>query len=123
MQPWSPAVGASVASSAPAPLHIDAAKGTMTVNGKRYTRKDVLSIDGSTGQVMVGEVKRIVPNKISGDFAQILKWSDSAARMKVRTNADAPADAKRARDFGRSGHRPLPNRAHVLPGRPHQCHA
>ena len=84
-------------------LHIDAAKGTMTVNGKRYTRKDVLSIDGSTGQVMVGEVKRIVPNKISGDFAQILKWSDSAARMKVRTNADAPADAKRARDFGAVG--------------------
>ncbi len=84
-------------------LHIDAAKGTMTVNGKRYTRKDVLSIDGSTGEVMVGQVKRNVPNKISGDFAQILKWSDSAARMKVRTNADAPADAKRARDFGAVG--------------------
>ena len=84
-------------------LHIDAAKGTMTVAGKRYTRKDVLSIDGSTGEVIVGEVKRNVPSKISGDFAQVLKWSDAAARMKVRTNADAPADAKRARDFGAVG--------------------
>ena len=84
-------------------LHIDAAKGTLTVNGKRYTRKDVFSIDGSTGEVMLGEIKRNVPKKISGDFAQVLKWSDSIARMKVRTNADAPADAKRARDFGAVG--------------------
>ena len=84
-------------------LHIDAAKGTLTVGGKRYTRKDVFSIDGSTGEVMLGQVKRNVPKKISGDFAQILKWSDAAARMKVRTNADAPADAKRARDFGAVG--------------------
>jgi pyruvate,orthophosphate dikinase len=53
--------------------------------------------------VMVGQVKRNVPNKISGDFAQVLKWSDAVARMKVRTNADAPADAKRARDFGAVG--------------------
>ena len=84
-------------------LHIDAAKGTLIANGKRYTRKDVFSIDGSTGQVMLGEIKRNVPKKISGDFDQVLKWSDSIARMKVRTNADAPADAKRARDFGAVG--------------------
>jgi len=83
--------------------HIDAAKGTLTVGGKRYTRKDVFSIDGSTGEVMLGQIKRNVPKKISGDFAQVLKWSDAAARMKVRTNADAPADAKRARDFGAVG--------------------
>ena len=84
-------------------LHIDAKKGVLTVGGRRYTRKDVLSIDGSTGEVMVGTVKRNVPKKISGDFAKVLKWSDSVARMKVRTNADAPADAKRARDFGAVG--------------------
>ena len=84
-------------------LHIDAKKGVAVVDGKRLTRKDILSIDGSTGEVMVGSVKRTVPSKISGDFAQILKWSDSYARMKVRTNADAPADAKRARDFGAVG--------------------
>jgi pyruvate,orthophosphate dikinase len=52
---------------------------------------------------MVGEVKRIIPSKISGDFARILHWSDSFARMKVRTNADTPEDAKRARDFGAVG--------------------
>ena len=84
-------------------LHIDAKKGVALVDGKRLTRKDVLSIDGASGEVMLGEIKRKVPKKISGDFAQILKWSDSFARMKVRTNADAPADAQRARDFGAVG--------------------
>ncbi|MEE2681149.1 MAG: pyruvate, phosphate dikinase [Planctomycetota bacterium] len=84
-------------------LHIDAKKGVAVVSGKRLTRKDVISIDGATGEVMFGEVKRIVPKKISGDLATVLKWADARARMKVRTNADAPVDAKRARDFGAVG--------------------
>ena len=84
-------------------LHIDAKKGVAVVNGKRLTRKDVISIDGATGEVMHGEVKRNVPKKISGDLATVLKWADARARMKVRTNADAPVDAKRARDFGAVG--------------------
>jgi pyruvate,orthophosphate dikinase len=84
-------------------LHIDAKKGAITVNGKRLTRKDVLSIDGSTGEVMVGSVMRNVPKKISGELSQLLKWADARARMGVRTNADAPADAQRARDFGAIG--------------------
>ncbi len=84
-------------------LSIDAAKGVVTVGGKKYGRKDVLSIDGSTGEVMVGEIARIVPDKVSGDLATVLSWADKEARMGVRTNADTPADAKRAREFGAIG--------------------
>jgi pyruvate,orthophosphate dikinase len=84
-------------------LHIDAAKGVATVNGKKLGRKDQISIDGATGEVMLGTVDRIVPDKISGDLAKVLGWADARSRMKVRTNADAPADAKRARDFGAIG--------------------
>ena len=84
-------------------LEIDAAKGVVTVNGKKYGRKDVLSIDGSTGEVMVGEIARIVPDKVSGDLATVLAWADKESRMGVRTNADTPADAKRAREFGAIG--------------------
>ena len=84
-------------------LSIDAAKGVLTVDGKKYGRKDVLSIDGSTGQVMVGEIARVVPDKVSGDLATVLSWADKEARMGVRTNADTPADAKRAREFGAIG--------------------
>ena len=72
------------------------------VNGKTYTHKDVISIDGSTGEVMAGEVETQTP-KLSGDFATVMKWADKHGTMKVRTNADTPADAKRARDFGAQG--------------------
>ena len=84
-------------------LHIDAAKGVATVNGKKLGRKDQISIDGATGEVMLGTVERVVPKKISGDLAKVLGWADARARMKVRTNADAPVDAQRARDFGAVG--------------------
>ena len=83
-------------------LHIDPKKRTVTVNGKRYNHKAVLSIDGSTGEVMVGEIDRVSP-KLSGDFTTIMKWADEFRTMGVRTNADTPADAKRARDFGAQG--------------------
>ena len=84
-------------------LHIDAAKGVATVKGKKLGRKDQISIDGATGEVMLGTVERVVPKKISGDLAKVLGWADARARMKVRTNADAPVDAQRARDFGAVG--------------------
>ena len=74
----------------------------LTVGGKTFSHKDVLSIDGSTGEVMAGEVATQSP-KLSGDFATVMKWADKYRKMKVRTNADTPADAKRARDFGAQG--------------------
>jgi pyruvate,orthophosphate dikinase len=83
-------------------LSIDAAKRTVTIGNKRYTHKDVLSIDGSTGEVMVGEVKRTAP-KLSGEFATLMQWVDEFRKLGVRTNADTPADAKRAREFGAQG--------------------
>ncbi len=83
-------------------LEIDAAKGKMTVKGKTFTRNDVISIDGTTGEVLVGAIPTVEP-KLSGDFNQIMKWSDKHRRLGIRTNADTPEDAQRAREFGAEG--------------------
>lgn len=83
-------------------IQIDEKGRKIKVNGKTYTHKDVLSIDGSTGEVMAGEVETQTP-KLSGDFSTVMKWADKHGKMAVRTNADTPADAKRARDFGAQG--------------------
>jgi pyruvate,orthophosphate dikinase len=83
-------------------IHIDEKARKITVGGKVFTHKDVLSIDGSTGEVMVGSVATQEP-KLSGDFATVMKWADKYRTLKIRTNADTPADAQRARDFGAEG--------------------
>ena len=63
---------------------------------------DWISLDGSAGQVMLGRVPTVEPT-LSGDFATLMEWSDAARRLKVRTNADTPEDARRAREFGAEG--------------------
>jgi pyruvate,orthophosphate dikinase len=83
-------------------IHIDEKARKITVGSKTFNHKDVLSIDGSTGEVMVGEVAKQEP-KLSGDFAIVMKWADKYRTLKIRTNADTPADAQRARDFGAEG--------------------
>ncbi|MEX0865894.1 MAG: pyruvate, phosphate dikinase [Pirellulales bacterium] len=83
-------------------IDIDHKKETATINGKKYTRKDVFSIDGATGEVMAGEVGTIEP-ELSGDFAKLMKWADKYRTLGVRTNADTPDDAARAREFGAEG--------------------
>ncbi len=83
-------------------LEIDYKAGTMTVRGKKFGREDVISIDGSTGEVMVGSVPTTEP-KLGGDFSQVMKWADKYRTLGVRTNADTPEDAQRARDFGAEG--------------------
>ncbi len=83
-------------------VQIDEKKRKISVHGKTFTHNDVLSIDGATGEVMAGEVPTSQP-KLSGDFATVMAWADKYRTLKVRTNADAPADAKRARDFGAEG--------------------
>ena len=75
---------------------------SFTVNGRKFSHKDVISIDGSTGEVMVGSVETSTPS-LSGDFSKVMRWADKYRRRDVRTNADSPADAKRARDFGAQG--------------------
>ena len=83
-------------------MSIDAAKGKFTVHGKTYSRKDTISIDGSTGEVLEGSVPTREP-ELSGDFAKIMRWADKYRTLGVRTNADTPEDAQRARNFGAEG--------------------
>jgi len=83
-------------------LYIDAKSKSVTVNGKKYTAKDTFSIDGSTGEVILGALPKSEP-KLSGDFATVMEWADQKRTLGVRTNADTPADAKRARAFGAQG--------------------
>ncbi|MCD6459660.1 pyruvate, phosphate dikinase [bacterium] len=63
---------------------------------------DIISIDGSTGEIFIGEVKRVTP-ELSGEFATLMGWADEIRTLGVRTNADTPHDAKVARDFGAEG--------------------
>jgi pyruvate,orthophosphate dikinase len=83
-------------------IQIDEKGRKIKIGNKVYTHKDVISIDGSTGEVMAGEVATQSP-KMSGDFSTVMGWADKYRTMKVRTNADTPEDAKRARDFGAQG--------------------
>ena len=73
-----------------------------TVNGLKFTENDYISLDGSTGNVY-GEEVRTVPAKIVGDFETFMSWADEFRKLKVRTNADTPRDAKKAYEFGAEG--------------------
>ncbi|OFZ30248.1 MAG: pyruvate, phosphate dikinase [Bdellovibrionales bacterium RIFCSPHIGHO2_01_FULL_40_29] len=75
-----------------------------TLKAKGYILKkgDLITLDGSTGEVFLGEVKTIEP-KLDGNFDRLMKMADKIRRMKVRANADTPADAKIAREFGAEG--------------------
>src|SRR5690606_15060896 len=69
---------------------------------RTFRRGDVITIDGTSGQVLKGAVPMLQP-ELSGDFAAIMSWADKLRRMKVRTNAETPADARMARSFGAEG--------------------
>ena len=75
---------------------------SFTLGGKTYHEGDYISIDGSTGNIY-GEAIPTVPATISGDFGRYMGWADKVRRLKVRTNADTPRDAKQASDFGAEG--------------------
>ena len=83
-------------------IRVDYQKGTMLAAGKTFNKGDVITIDGSTGQVIAGSVAMLQP-ELSGEFAVLMQWADGARRMKVRTNADTPKDARSARSFGAEG--------------------
>lgn len=83
-------------------IKIDIANRQFTVNGTVVKEGDIISIDGATGKVMLGEVPMIEPN-LSGEFATLLKWADEVRKLKVRANADNPQDAAKAREFGAEG--------------------
>ncbi len=83
-------------------LKVNDAKKTASVNGKEFKEGDWITINGSTGEVYQGQVPTIEP-QISGDFRQLMTWSDKFRRLKVRTNADTPHDSTVARNFGAEG--------------------
>ena len=83
-------------------LRVDYKSATLTAMGRTFRKGDVITIDGATGQVLKGAVPMLQP-ELSGDFASIMEWADSIRRMKVRTNAETPADARMARSFGAEG--------------------
>ncbi len=82
---------------------IDEEARTLTINGKVYTSDDVFSLDGSTGKIYVGAIKTVNPDLTAGYFGRLMGWVDDARKLKVRTNADTPRDAKQAKEFGAEG--------------------
>jgi pyruvate,orthophosphate dikinase len=83
-------------------IRVNYAAKTLTVRGNVIAAGDALTIDGGTGEVFKGDMPTVQP-ELSGHFATIMEWADSFRRMKVRTNAETPLDARTARRFGAEG--------------------
>mmetsp|Transcript_69498 Transcript_69498/g.199305 ORF Transcript_69498/g.199305 Transcript_69498/m.199305 type:complete len:277 (+) Transcript_69498:1-831(+) len=83
-------------------LRVDYAAQVMYIGDIVVRAGDMLTIDGTAGEVILGEVPT-VPPRMSGDFGTIMKWADALRRMQVRANAETAADARAARDFGAEG--------------------
>ncbi len=83
-------------------LIIDAKAKTLRVGERSFGEGDLLTIDGSTGEVMAGEVATLQPELV-GDFGTLMVWADKGRRLNVRANAETPLDAQVARDFGAEG--------------------
>jgi pyruvate, orthophosphate dikinase len=83
-------------------LHVDVRAKTARLPGHELKEGDTITIDGGTGEVIVGAVP-LVPPQINDDFSAVLEWADGIRRLRVRTNADNPEDAAKAREFGAEG--------------------
>ena len=83
-------------------LSLDLKAKTASLNGHKLNEGDVITIDGGTGEVIIGEVPLIEP-EINEDFETVLGWADGVRRLAVRANADTPEDAAKAREFGAEG--------------------
>jgi pyruvate,orthophosphate dikinase len=83
-------------------LFINMKAGEMSCAGRTVKAGEVITIDGGTGEVMVGEVATVQP-ELAGDFATLMGWADEVRRLKVRANAETPLDARTAREFGAEG--------------------
>ncbi|WP_294197120.1 pyruvate, phosphate dikinase, partial [uncultured Sphingomonas sp.] len=83
-------------------LSISAKDKVLRVGTREVREGDTLTIDGATGEVMVGEVATIQP-ELAGDFGTLMEWADEVRRLKVRANAETPLDCRTARDFGAEG--------------------
>ena len=83
-------------------LNINVKRKKIQVNGVTITGKDIISIDGTSGEIILGDVRKCPPN-FSKEFKILMKWADKKRKLLIRTNADSPRDAKIALDFGAEG--------------------
>ncbi|ADY74015.1 pyruvate, phosphate dikinase [Desulfurobacterium thermolithotrophum DSM 11699] len=83
-------------------IHVDYENEEFRVGDVVVKKGDVITIDGATGEVFLGEIKTI-PAQISGEFKELMKWADEIRDLQVRVNADTPEDAKQGREFGAEG--------------------
>ena len=100
-------------------IRVDYGRGTMSIGSRTFKTGDVITIDGSLGQVLAGRVPMIEP-ELSGEFGTLMGWADQVPQASKRARQRRYAATTRARrdQVRRRGHRPLPHRAHVLRGRP-----
>jgi pyruvate,orthophosphate dikinase len=83
-------------------LQVDEKASRLSVNGRSLGEGDWITVDGSTGKVFAGQAALIAP-ELSGNFNRVMRWADRIMQLRVRVNADTPADAHRGRDFGAEG--------------------
>ena len=83
-------------------IEIDYENKLFKTNNKVIKEGEIITIDGSTGRIIIGEIKTVKP-EISGDFSKIMSWSDDFRKLKIRTNSETPLDSKTAREFGAEG--------------------
>jgi pyruvate,orthophosphate dikinase len=83
-------------------LAIDAGAGEMRARGRTWRAGDIITIDGSKGEILAGAIPMVEP-ELSGDFARLMEWADAVRRLKIRANAETPLDARTARQFGAEG--------------------
>ena len=83
-------------------IHINEKAGSFTIGSHTVKAGDFVTVDGTTGDVMIGKVPTVDP-QITGDFATFMAWADKVRTLKIRTNADTPQDSARARSFGAEG--------------------
>jgi pyruvate,orthophosphate dikinase len=83
-------------------VKIDEAAQTITIAGQTVKAGEFVTINGTTGDVMIGKVETIAPT-MTGDFSTLMGWADKVRKLKIRTNADSPADSLKAREFGAEG--------------------
>ncbi len=83
-------------------IRVDYGRGTMSIGGRVFKAGDIITVDGSTGQVLAGRLPMIEP-ELSGEFATLMSWADKVRKLKVRVNGDTPEDARTAIKFGAEG--------------------
>ncbi|HZN97367.1 MAG TPA: pyruvate, phosphate dikinase, partial [Gemmatimonadales bacterium] len=83
-------------------LQVDEKSSRFSVNGRSISQGEWITVDGSSGKVFAGQAALIAP-ELSGNFNRVMKWADRIMQLRVRVNADTPADAHRGRDFGAEG--------------------